>query len=53
MTTYTYQPLIGLTSHCGTDNRIQYYEYDGLGRLQDIKDADGNIIKTFEYHYQQ
>ncbi|HET7116690.1 MAG TPA: hypothetical protein VFI29_09375 [Hanamia sp.] len=53
MTTYTYKPLVGMTSRCGVDNTIQYYEYDGLGRLLDIKDSDGNIIKTFEYHYQQ
>lgn len=53
MVTYTYEPLIGMTSQCDVDNKIQYYEYDALGRLQDIKDQDGNIIRTFEYHYQQ
>jgi hypothetical protein len=51
MTTYTYEPLVGITSKCGPDNKIQYYDYDGLGRLQDIKDEDGNIIKTYDYHY--
>lgn len=44
MTTYTYQPLIGVTSQCSPDNKIQYYDYDGLGRLQDVKNEDGNII---------
>jgi len=51
MTTYTYDPLIGITSQCDMNNKITYYEYDGLGRLKDIKDQDGNIIKTVEYHY--
>ena len=53
MTTYTYNPLIGITSQCDVANRITYYEYDGLGRLKDIKDQDGNVIKTYEYHYKQ
>jgi YD repeat-containing protein len=52
MTTYTYSPLIGQSSKCDVDNRVTYYEYDGLNRLKDIKDQDGNVIKTYQYHYQ-
>ena len=52
MTTYTYSPLIGTTSQCDVGNRVTYYFYDGLGRLKYLKDQDGNIIKTFDYHYQ-
>lgn len=52
MISYTYSPLIGITSQCDVDNRITYYFYDGIGRLKWIKDQDGNIIKTFQYHYQ-
>jgi len=52
MTTYTYSPLIGISSQCDVGNRISYYTYDGLGRLKVIKDQDGNIIKTIDYHYQ-
>jgi YD repeat-containing protein len=52
MTTYTYSPLLGMTSQCDVNNRVTYYEYDALGRLKDIKDQDGNIIKTIDYHYQ-
>jgi YD repeat-containing protein len=51
MTTYTYTPLVGMTSQCDAGNRVTYYEYDGLERLKDIKDQDGNIIKTLQYHY--
>lgn len=52
VTTYTYKPLIGMTSQTDENNHTIYYEYDTLGRLQLIKDQDGNIIKTFDYHYQ-
>jgi YD repeat-containing protein len=51
MTTYTYSPLIGITSQCDVDNRVTYYEYDGFQRLKDIRDQDGNVIKTLKYHY--
>lgn len=53
MTTYTYLPSIGISSSCDVDNRVTYYQYDGMGRLQAEKDQDGNIIKTYQFHYQQ
>lgn len=53
MTTYTYMPLVGMTTSCDVSNRISYYEYDVMRRLKDLKDQDGNIIKTYDYHYQQ
>ena len=52
MVTYTYTPLLGMTSACDVDNKITYYFYDGFGRLKWIKDQDLNIIKTIQYHYQ-
>lgn len=52
MSTFTYEPLIGITSKCDVNNRIEYYEYDSFGRLQLIRDFDGNIIKSFNYQYQ-
>ena len=52
MTTYTYTPLVGLTSQCDIGNRITYYEYDGLQRLKRIRDQDFNIIKSLDYQYQ-
>ena len=52
MTTYTYDPLIGITSVTDAKNETTYYEYDALQRLMNIKDKDGNIIKHTDYHYQ-
>ncbi len=52
MNTFTYAPVVGVTSACDADNRITYYFYDGLGRLRYVEDQDGNIIKTYQYHYE-
>ncbi len=51
MTTYTYDPTIGLTSQCDANGKLLYYEYDSLGRLITIRDEDKNIIKKFCYNY--
>ncbi len=51
MTTYTYDPLIGMTSKCDANNRITYYEYDNFQRLKVIRDQNKNIVKLFEYTY--
>ena len=52
MTTYTYDPLVGMTSHTDAGNRATYYQYDGLDRLIRIRDQDYNILKTIAYQYQ-
>jgi YD repeat-containing protein len=52
MTTYTYVPLVGISSQCDANNRITYYEYDDFGRLKRIKDEDGRILKLYDYKYQ-
>lgn len=51
MTTYTYAPLIGMTSSVSPKNEITYYEYDNFQRLMNIKDQYGNIIKHMDYQY--
>jgi YD repeat-containing protein len=52
MSTYTYDPLIGMTSSTDAKGEVTYYEYDSFQRLQNIKDKDGSIIKSYNYHYQ-
>jgi hypothetical protein len=52
MKTYTYDPLIGITTECDASDHISYYEYDNYGRLKLIRDMNGNILRTFKYQYQ-
>jgi len=49
--TYTYAPLVGVTSETAPNGRTTYYEYDGLNRLALVKDHDGKIIKKLCYYY--
>jgi hypothetical protein len=51
MNTYTYEPLIGITSQCDANNKITYYKYDDFNRLSYILDQDKNIIKKISYNY--
>jgi len=51
ITTYSYQPLVGLTSQTDSNGLNVNYEYNPFGWLQCIKDDDGNILKYYEYHY--
>ena len=51
ITSYTHKPLVGVSTI--TDNRGQtiYFNYDSLGRLINVKDALGNILKESQYNY--
>lgn len=49
--TYTYKPLIGISSETDSRGLTTYYIYDNLNRLSLIKDNNTNIIKKFCYNY--
>lgn len=52
ITTYTYKPLIGMTTMTDPRGVTTTYEYDSFGRLAKVKDANGKIINSYNYHYQ-
>ncbi len=52
MLSYTYDPLIGITSAADEKGNSTHYEYDGLQRLMNTRDKDKNIVKHLSYHYQ-
>jgi len=51
VTTYTYIPLIGVSSETDPAGRTTYFEYDVFGRLKLVKDRDGKILKQIDYQY--
>lgn len=51
MTSYTYEPLVGMTSQTDPRGYLILYVYDSANSLRTIKDEDGNILEHYEYNY--
>lgn len=51
VTTYTYKPLVGVTTITDPRGYKTTYQYDNFGRLKYVRDADGNILEEHQYHY--
>ena len=51
VSTYTYVPLIGMTSQTDPNGVTTYYEYDPLERLKNVRDKDLYILGRNYYHY--
>ena len=51
MTSYTYDPLIGITSITDSRGQTTYYDYDAFGRLEEVRDLNGQLIQDTRYHY--
>ncbi|HCT29336.1 MAG TPA: hypothetical protein DIW31_01045, partial [Bacteroidales bacterium] len=51
ITTFIYNPSVGLIKQIDPNGIISKYEYDSFGRLKFIKDHDGNVLKSYDYHY--
>lgn len=51
VTTYTYDPLVGVTSITDPKGYTTFFSYDGLNRLKEVRDADGNLVNDYQYHY--
>lgn len=51
VTTYTYDPLVGVTSITDPKGQTTSYEYDPFNRLEFIKDDTNDLLEEYQYHY--
>lgn len=53
ITTYTYDPLVGITSITSPSGIREVYLYDSANRLKEIREnsSTGKVIKEFKYNY--
>ncbi|WP_075342038.1 hypothetical protein [Tenacibaculum agarivorans] len=53
MTTYTYKPLVGVTSITNPRGETSFYKYDHFNRLKLILDSRGNVLSENKYNYKR
>ena len=51
VTSFTYQPFIGITSITNSQGQSVYYQYDPLGRLIIERNDKGDVEKVYDYQY--
>ena len=51
VSTYTYNPMIGVTSITPPSGIRENYHYDSSNRLEKVIDITGKIIKEYKYNY--
>jgi YD repeat-containing protein len=51
VTTYTWTPLFGISSQTDPSGQTIYYDYDIHGQLSAVRDQQRNIIKRYQYNY--
>ncbi|MDN5203085.1 hypothetical protein QQ008_16975 [Fulvivirgaceae bacterium BMA10] len=51
ITTYVYDPLVGMISATDPNELVTTYTYDDFNRLELVRDHEGNILQKVDYHY--
>ncbi|KQO27272.1 hypothetical protein ASF10_23305 [Flavobacterium sp. Leaf82] len=51
ISTYTYNPLVGVTSVTDPKGVSSFYEYDSFNRLKFVKDKYLNVLQKYCYNY--
>ncbi|RKR84508.1 YD repeat-containing protein [Mucilaginibacter gracilis] len=51
MSVYAYDPYIGQTAGIDARGSTTSYEYDNYQRLTNVRDLTGNILKSYQYHF--
>lgn len=50
VTTWSHAPLVGITAVKDPSGRTVHYDYDSYGRLTGIRNDDGEMLSSYEYH---
>ena len=50
VTTWSHTPLVGITAVKDPSGRTVHYDYDSYGRLTGIRNDDGEMLSSYEYH---
>ena len=50
-TTFTYTPLVGITSMQSPRGEKSYFSYDSMGRLAGVSGHGGSTIESYTYNY--
>lgn len=53
ISTYSFIPLVGVSTITDPKGDTTTYTYDSFGRLEFVKDKNGNILSENQYHYKQ
>ncbi|WP_425237721.1 hypothetical protein [Ulvibacterium sp.] len=51
ITTYTFDPMVGMVAMYDPSARKTTYSYDAFRRLETIKDLNNELLQDYEYHY--
>ena len=51
VTSYTWNPLVGVTSARKPNLETTYYTHDSMGRLASVKNNSQNIVESYLYNY--
>ncbi|GAA5103113.1 hypothetical protein GCM10023210_44600 [Chryseobacterium ginsengisoli] len=51
ITTYTYDPLVGVKTITSDSGFREFYKYNPQNKLEKIVDSENNILKEFKYNY--
>lgn len=51
VTGYVYEPLVGVKVITHPNGTTEYYDYDAFGRLIEVKNSQGEVIRKLEYNY--
>jgi hypothetical protein len=53
ITTFTYEPELGISSESDENGVATYYEFDDYGRLKFVRNQDKNVLQNYDYHYKK